>query len=104
MKYLSLLALSLGLVACGSSNDATNSSSSNQQSEQSGVKSQVKSHKGQVIHLEAKANQLRFVPSKLRAKAGNMRIVMHNPSSLPHAIAVEGQGIDQDGKTVTKGG
>jgi uncharacterized cupredoxin-like copper-binding protein len=29
---------------------------------------------------------------------------MSNPSSLPHAIAVEGKGVDKDGKTVRKGG
>ena len=29
---------------------------------------------------------------------------MDNPSSLPHAIAVEGNGVDKDGQTVQKGG
>ena len=28
---------------------------------------------------------------------------MANPSGTPHAIAVEGHGIDKDGKTVTQG-
>lgn len=29
---------------------------------------------------------------------------MANPSGIPHAIAVEGNGVDKDGKTVTQGG
>jgi uncharacterized cupredoxin-like copper-binding protein len=29
---------------------------------------------------------------------------MTNPSGLPHAIAVEGNGVDKDGQTVMKGG
>ena len=29
---------------------------------------------------------------------------MANPSGIPHAIAVEGKGVDVDGKTVQKGG
>jgi uncharacterized cupredoxin-like copper-binding protein len=29
---------------------------------------------------------------------------MKNPSGLPHGIAVEGHGVDKDGKTVQKGG
>ena len=29
---------------------------------------------------------------------------MDNPSDVPHAVAVEGNGVDKDGQTVTKGG
>ena len=29
---------------------------------------------------------------------------MNNPAPVPHAIAIEGNGVDMDGKTVTKGG
>jgi len=29
---------------------------------------------------------------------------MANPSSLPHAVSVEGNGVDKDGNTVQKGG
>jgi uncharacterized cupredoxin-like copper-binding protein len=29
---------------------------------------------------------------------------MDNPSSLPHAVAIEGNGVDEDGNTVQKGG
>jgi uncharacterized cupredoxin-like copper-binding protein len=47
---------------------------------------------------------LKFDKSDLTAKAGKVTITMDNPSSLPHAIAVEGKGVDMDGETVGKGG
>jgi uncharacterized cupredoxin-like copper-binding protein len=49
---------------------------------------------------------LRFDKSKLTAKAGKVTLVMANPRSdrFPHAIAIEGRGIDKDGKVVRPGG
>jgi plastocyanin len=47
---------------------------------------------------------LKFDKSKLAAKAGTVTVTMDNPSSVPHAIAVEGNGVDKDGQTVTSGG
>ena len=47
---------------------------------------------------------LKFVPAKLTAKSGNVTLVMANPSSLQHAVAIEGNGVDKDGQPVTQGG
>jgi uncharacterized cupredoxin-like copper-binding protein len=58
------------------------------------------------VHLKASATgQLRFNTSHLTAKAGRVTVKMLNPSGsgLPHGIAVEGHGVDRDGKTVTSG-
>jgi uncharacterized cupredoxin-like copper-binding protein len=60
---------------------------------------------GQTLKLSADpSGQLKFDKSSLTAKAGKVTLVMDNPSSLPHAIAVEGNGVDKDGATVNKGG
>ena len=56
------------------------------------------------INLRASKTKLAFNHKRLTAKHGTVTLVMANPSGLPHAIAVEGHGIDKDGKTVTKGG
>jgi plastocyanin len=56
------------------------------------------------VNLSASKTKLAFNHKTLRAKHGKVTLVMANPSSLPHAIAVEGHGIDKDGKTVKKGG
>ena len=49
---------------------------------------------------------LKFNTTTLSAKAGTVTITMDNPSSsgVPHGIAVEGNGVDQDGTTVDPGG
>jgi plastocyanin len=46
---------------------------------------------------------LKFDKTDLSAKAGQVSIVMDNPSSVPHAVAIEGNGVDKDGETVTQG-
>jgi plastocyanin len=47
---------------------------------------------------------LKFDKSKLDAKSGTVTITMSNPSSIDHAVAVEGNGVDEDGETVGQGG
>ncbi len=47
---------------------------------------------------------LKFDKSSLTAKAGKVTIVMDNPSSLPHAVEVEGNGVEEVGETVEEGG
>jgi plastocyanin len=59
---------------------------------------------GETLTLSADPSQLKFDKSSLNAKAGSVTITMDNPSSLPHAVAVEGNGVDKDGETVQKGG
>ena len=60
---------------------------------------------GQTLSLSADpGGALKFDKSDLSAKAGKVTIVMKNPSSLPHAIAIEGKGVDKDGTTVGNGG
>jgi uncharacterized cupredoxin-like copper-binding protein len=62
---------------------------------------------GQVLRLSANpSGQLEFSPTSLSAKAGKVTLVMTNPSSSgeEHGIAVEGNGVDQDGPVVAPGG
>jgi plastocyanin len=51
-------------------------------------------------------NGLAFSKKALTAKSGKVTLAMANPSgnSLPHAIAIEGNGVDQKGQTVQPGG
>lgn len=59
---------------------------------------------GTTLKLEAASNgALEFDKKTLDAPAGKVMIVMTNPSSVPHDIAVEGNGVDLTGKTVTGG-
>jgi plastocyanin len=56
------------------------------------------------LSLRASKTKLAFNHKTLTAKHGTVTLVMSNPSGFPHAIAVEGHGVDKDGKTVNKGG
>ena len=47
---------------------------------------------------------LKFDKDTLSAKAGQVTITMANPSDVPHAVGIRGDGVDEDGETVTKGG
>jgi len=59
----------------------------------------------QTLALAAPANgDLKFDKDTLTGKAGKATIVLKNPSSVPHAIEIEGQGVEEEGDTVTDGG
>jgi plastocyanin len=55
------------------------------------------------VHLSASRTKLAFNVKSLSARHGKVTLVMANPSSSQHAIAIEGHGVDKDGKIVGKG-
>jgi uncharacterized cupredoxin-like copper-binding protein len=60
--------------------------------------------KAHTLRLSASKSALKFNKSRLTVRHGKVTLVMKNPSGIEHAIAVEGHGVDKDGKTVGKGG
>jgi uncharacterized cupredoxin-like copper-binding protein len=50
------------------------------------------------------SGELKFTVDSLEGKAGTITITMENPSDLPHAVSIEGNGVDEHGETVEKGG
>ena len=62
---------------------------------------------GEATELQIAADPggaLKFDKESLEAPAGEVKIVMDNPSSLPHAVEIEGAGEEAKGETVSKGG
>ncbi len=60
---------------------------------------------GETLKISADPDgALKFDKSSLTAKAGKVTIVMDNPSDLPHAVEIEGDGVEVAGDTVMKGG
>lgn len=47
---------------------------------------------------------MRFDKPALRAKPGRVTTSMHNPSVIPHNVAIRGKGVKLLGKVVLKGG
>jgi len=60
---------------------------------------------GQTLKIAADpSGALKFDKTSLTAKAGKVTIVMDNPSDVPHAVEIDGNGVEEEGETVTKGG
>jgi plastocyanin len=59
---------------------------------------------GQTLRLAADESALAFDKKTLTAKAGQVTLVMSNPSSIPHNVAIEGSNVDELGEVVGKGG
>ena len=57
-----------------------------------------------LVNNAAATGQLAFDKQELVAKPGQATLVMKNPSAVPHAIAVRGNGEDKQGETVEKDG
>lgn len=94
-------ALGIGLAIAGCGSDDSSSSSSSPPPPPAVAKTTTAS---QTLHLSADAGSaLKFDTPKLTAKAGTVKIVMDNPSQLPHGIGVDGNGVDVDGPTVGHG-
>jgi plastocyanin len=61
---------------------------------------------GAATKLELSADPggaLKFDKTSLRAKAGTITIAFENPSQVPHAVEVEGQGVEEETEVITEG-
>jgi plastocyanin len=59
----------------------------------------------QVIQLSAdESGALKFDKDSIDANAGTIRLVMANPSSVEHNVAVKGNSVDEKGPVVGKDG
>ena len=101
MRWMTLLAVTavLALAGCGGSDEKSSGSSSSSSSSNSSASSGG----GETLKLAADKSALKFDKSSLTAKAGKVTLEMANPSQIPHAVAIKGNGVDVDGKTVGNG-
>jgi plastocyanin len=107
-----LCALAIPVAGCGGDDDDNGGSSSSSggagETDTGGGSSSSSSSGGgggQTLKIAADpGGALKFDKSSLTAKAGKVTIVMDNPSSLPHAVEIEGNGVEAKGETVEKGG
>lgn len=106
MCLVSLGIAGLGLGACGSSDKSSSSSGSSSTPTTTKAASSAGGGAGSKVALNAEATGLKFDKKAATAKAGTVTLTMNNPQGgqAPHAIAVEGNGVDKDGKVVQPGG
>jgi plastocyanin len=112
MRTLSLIALlcALAIVAAGCGDDDDNGSSGGsadtQTTDTGGGAGDTGGGGGAAQTLKLTADPggaLKFDKTTLTAKAGKATVVLDNPSSLPHAVEVEGQGIEEETDTIGEG-
>lgn len=113
LLILAAVLATLALVAAGCGGDDDNNSSSSDSSGASGNGGSTSessggggSSGGGATKLKLTADPsgaLKFDKTSLSAKPGKVTITMDNPSSTPHAVEVEGNGVEEETKTLTKG-
>jgi uncharacterized cupredoxin-like copper-binding protein len=114
MRHLSLIllvcALAIPVAGCGGDDDdgGGGGGSTNSGGGASSKKSDTGGGGGggsQTLKIAADpGGALKFDKSSLTAKAGKVTVVMDNPSDLPHAVEIEGNGVEFKGETVEEGG
>jgi len=106
-RLLVIPVAALAVAGCGSDNKKNDTSSATTSSTTSSTPAPSKPSTGGGSKLALEADPggaLKFTKDTLEAKAGTVTIEMKNPAPIPHAIAVEGNGVDKDGPTVQQGG
>ncbi len=102
----------LVVAGCGSSSSSStatssapaSSSTATAGSSSSSAAPAASSGAATTVKLAAVPGKLAFDTKALKAKAGQVTLSMSNPSSFPHGIGVNGNGVDKDGKVVQQGG
>jgi plastocyanin len=103
------LLAALALAGCGDDDKSSDTQGSAPATTETGTATEPKAggdtgSNGTVKLSADPSGALKFTTDSLQAKAGKVTLVMDNPSSVPHAVAVDGNGVDKDGNTVGKGG
>ena len=95
--------LAVPVSGCGGSDNGS-SDSSTKTKEKTTAAAPASGGGGATIALSADpSGQLAFDKKELSAKAGKSTIAFDNPAQVPHAVEVEGNGIEKKTATVTKG-
>jgi uncharacterized cupredoxin-like copper-binding protein len=104
---VAVLVLSLTAVAgCGGGGNSSSSSSTTTATTSTTNTATTPSAGGaSTLKVDADpSGALKFTKSSLSAKAGKVTITMDNPSPVQHGIGVKGNGVQQAGSPVGKGG
>jgi plastocyanin len=112
MLTLALIVAGLALVAAGcggdddNDNDASNSSGAQGNGADETQSTSDGGGGGGASKLKVTADPggaLKWDKTELTTKPGKVTITMDNPSSVPHAVEVEGNGVEEETKTLTDG-
>jgi uncharacterized cupredoxin-like copper-binding protein len=112
---MALAVAALGVAGCGDDDDGSNGSEASGEAaaggygsrEATGDEAKAGAGGGTMLRLSVDpGGALKFDKSSLSTKAGKVTIVMKNPSSAtaPHAVEIEGNGVEKESAVVDPGG
>jgi len=104
-----LLLVTLSLAACGGGNGdnaATSGGATAAQTTESEAGGSAGGASATLVETAQESGGLSFSRSDLTARAGSVTVTLDNPSanSLPHAIEIEGNGVEEETETIQPGG
>jgi plastocyanin len=92
--FIALAAAAVVLAGCGGGDEESSATATPTATQAAG---------GEELALAAPEDgSLKFDKSTLSASAGSVTIEFANPSQVPHAVAIEGNGVQESGETVTE--
>jgi uncharacterized cupredoxin-like copper-binding protein len=110
-RWLCVLAIGLAAVPLSACSDDESGSATSDTAESTATTESGQGRTGggaslAVDAVERGPGKLAFSKDALSAKAGAVTVRMRNPqrNQLPHAIEIEGEGIEEEGETVQAGG
>jgi plastocyanin len=105
MRRFTLLAvLCLAFAGCGGGDDEGGGGGAATSTPAAESTPEAASGGGERLQLAAPADgSLAFDKTELTAKAGTVTIDFDNPSSTPHAVEIEGGGVEEASETVSGG-
>jgi plastocyanin len=105
MRRFTLLAvLCLALAGCGSDDEESGGGGAATATPAAESTPEAAPGGGEQLQLAAPADgSLTFDKTELTAKAGTVTIDFDNPSSTPHAVEIEGGGVEEASDTVSAG-
>jgi plastocyanin len=99
-----LCAFGIAAAGCGGDDDDDGGSSGGSANTKTTENTGGGGGSAQTLKLSADpGGALKFDKSTLTAKPGKATVVLDNPSSLPHAVEVEGNGLEEETDTIGKG-
>ena len=102
-RTLIALALATALFAgCGGDDEEPESAATPAATEEATETPAASGGGGETLAFSAPEDgSLKFDQGDVTAKAGTVTVTFDNPSSVPHALAIEGNGVDATSETVT---
>lgn len=103
---LLLCLLTLGLIpaGCGAEEKADEVTETAKEQAETVEEEVEEAVEGEVITIDVKPGTLTFEKDELIVPAGKVTLKSKNPDAVEHNIAVEGDGVDEEGELVSNGG